>query len=85
MSPQFQRVHLTPQYPIMDKFPYHLYSPRFLSIWCRFVLGILWNAKVLLPTTQFIYRKGLGTCDALLCVAHTLDSALEMGQEARIV
>ena len=25
------------------------------------------------------------TCDALLCVAHTLQSALEMGQEARMV
>ena len=31
------------------------------------------------------YTKGLGTCDALLCVARTLQSALEMGQEARIV
>ena len=30
-----------------------------------------------LPTTQFAYRKGLGTCDALLCVSHTLQSALE--------
>ena len=38
-----------------------------------------------LPTTQFAYRKGLGTCDALLCVAHTLQIALEMGQEARMV
>ena len=38
-----------------------------------------------LPTTQFAYRKGLGTCDALLCVFHTLQSALECGQEARIV
>ena len=38
-----------------------------------------------LPTTQFAYRKGLGTCDALLCVAHTLQSALESAQEARIV
>ena len=38
-----------------------------------------------LPTTQFDYRKGLGTCDALLCVSHTLQSALESGQEARIV
>ena len=37
-----------------------------------------------LPTTQFAYRKGLGTCDALLCVSHTLQSALESGQEARI-
>ena len=25
-----------------------------------------------LPTTQFAYRKGLGTCDALLCMSHTL-------------
>ena len=38
-----------------------------------------------LPTTQFAYRLGLGTCDALLCVSHTLQSALESGQEARIV
>ena len=38
-----------------------------------------------LPTTQFAYRKGLGACDALLCVSHTLQSALENGQEARIV
>ena len=38
-----------------------------------------------LPTTQFAYRKGLGTCDALLYVSHTLQSSLESGQEARIV
>ena len=38
-----------------------------------------------LLTTQFAYRKGLGTCDALLCVSHTLQCALERGQEARIV
>ena len=38
-----------------------------------------------LPTTQFAYRKGMGTCDALLFVSHTLQSALESGQEARIV
>ena len=38
-----------------------------------------------LPTTQFAYRKGLGTCDALICVSHTLQSALESGQDARIV
>ena len=37
-----------------------------------------------LPTTQFAYRRGLGTCDALLCVSHTLLSALESRQEARI-
>ena len=38
-----------------------------------------------LPTTQFAYRKGLGTGDAILCVSHTLQSALESGQKARIV
>ena len=39
----------------------------------------------MLPTIQFAYRKGLGTCDALLCVSHTLQSAVESGQEAQIV
>ena len=38
-----------------------------------------------LPTTQFAYRKGLGSCDVLLCVSHRLQSALESWQEARIV
>ena len=37
-----------------------------------------------LPTTQFAYRKGLGTCDALLCMLHTLQSDLESKQEDRI-
>ena len=40
---------------------------------------------VIIPTTQFAYQKGLGTCDALLFVSHTLQSALESRQEARIV
>ena len=38
-----------------------------------------------LPTSQFAYRKGLDTCDALLCVSHTLQSALESVQEVRIM
>ena len=38
-----------------------------------------------LPITQFAYWKSLGTYDALLCVSHTLQSALESGQEARNV
>ena len=38
-----------------------------------------------LPTTQFAYRKGLGNCDALLCVSNILQSSLESGQAARIV
>ena len=39
----------------------------------------------MLPTTQVAYRKGFGTCDAILCVSLTLQSALVSGQEARIV
>ena len=38
-----------------------------------------------LSTTQIAYRKVLGTCDALLCLSHTLQSALESVQEARLV
>ena len=40
----------------------------------------------MLPTTQCAYLKDLGTCDAVvLCMSHTQQSALESGQEARIV
>ena len=48
-------------------------------------LGRFMERSGVLPTTQFAYRKGLGTCDALLCVSHTLQSALESGLEALIV
>ena len=48
-------------------------------------LGRFMEHYGVLSTTKFAYRKGLGTCDALLCVSHTLQSALESGQEARIV
>ena len=42
----------------------------------------------MLLTTQFAYQKGVCytiTCDTLLCTSHSLQSALESGQEARIV
>ena len=48
-------------------------------------LGRFMECSGVLPTTQFAYRKGLGTCDSLSCMSHTLQSALESGQEARIV
>ena len=48
-------------------------------------LGRFVERNGMLPTTQFAYRKGLGTCEVLLCVFHTLQSALESGLEARIV
>ena len=48
-------------------------------------LGRFIEGSGVLPTTQFAYRKGLGTCDAFLCVFHKQQCALESGQEARIV
>ena len=48
-------------------------------------LGRFMERNGVLPTTQFAYRKGPGTCDALLCVSYTLQSALESGEEAWIV
>ena len=48
-------------------------------------LGRFMERSGVLSTTQFANRKGLGTCDALMCVSRTLLSALENGQEARIV
>ena len=48
-------------------------------------LGQFMECCGVLPNTQFAYRKGLGTSDALMCVSQTLRSALESGQDARIV
>ena len=58
--------------PILSKVFERLVSVRF---------GRFMEGRGVLPTTQFAYRKGLGTCDALLCVTHTLYSSFEMGQE----
>ena len=48
-------------------------------------LGKFMERSGVLPTNQFAYRKGLGTCDALLCMLDTLQSALTGGQVARTV
>ena len=48
-------------------------------------LGQFMVRSGVLPTTQFPYQNGVVTCDALLCMSHTLQSALESGNEARIV
>ena len=48
-------------------------------------LGLFIECGGVLPSTPFPYRKGQGTCDALFCVSHTLQSALESGQEAGIL
>ena len=48
-------------------------------------LGRFMERSGVRPTTQFAYRKGPGTCDALLYLSHTLQSALESGRNAKIV
>ena len=48
-------------------------------------LGQSLKRSGVLPTIQFAYRKGLGICDALLCMSYTLQITLQSGQEARIV
>ena len=48
-------------------------------------LGRFMERSSALTTTTFASRNGLGTCDAYLCVAHTLQSELESGQETSIV
>ena len=50
-------------------------------------LGRFIELSGVLSTIKFSYRNGLapGTCDALWSVSHTLKSALESGQESRIV
>ena len=41
------------------------------------------NSMLLL--SQFSYRRGLGTCDALLTLSHTLQVALDRGMEGNLV
>ena len=39
----------------------------------------------LFPSQQFAYRKGLGTCDAVLTISDRVQGALDSGSEARMV
>ena len=64
-----------PLLPITNRFPKHLYCLRCVSVWCRFVSYDLWICGVL-PTTQFAYRVGLGTCHTLSSMSHILQCAL---------
>ena len=47
-------------------------------------LGRFMERNGVFPTTHVANQKGLGSCDALLCVSHTLQSALESRHEATI-
>ena len=69
MSPQFQWVHFPPQHPIIDQFPLIPMLPKVFERLVSVRLERFMEGRGVFPTTQFAYRKGLGTCDALLCVA----------------
>ena len=83
MSPQIRKVHRSPllHRPISITSVLSKVFERLVSV----CLGRFMERSGVLSTTQFAYQKGLGTCDALLCVSHTLQSALESGEEARTV
>ena len=53
---------------VLSKVFEHLVSVR---------LGRFTERSGVLPTTQFAYRKGLDTCDALLCVPYTAECIVE--------
>ena len=86
MSPLFRMVH-SPPFSVSNYRP--ISTTSVLSkVFERLVsvrLGRFMESSGVLPTSQFAYRKGLGTCVALLCVSLTLQSALESEQEARIM
>ena len=66
-----------PSYSASNNRPISL-TPILSKVFDRLVsvrLGRFMEGRGVLPTTQFVYRKDLGTGDALLCVAHTLQSA----------
>ena len=84
MSPQFQKIHRPPLLPITDQFPKHSTVKVFERL-VAVCLGRFMGHCGVLPTTQYAYRKALGIRDVLFCVSHTLQSALESRQEARIV
>ena len=62
--------------PILSKIYEKLLSRRL----CRYA-----EDNNLLPAFQFGFRKGLGTCDALLSLSTILQGALDVGAEARMV
>ena len=62
--------------PILSKIFERLLAKRLIQ-YCDSIGAI--------PDTQFGFRKGLGTCDALLTLTHDLQSSLDCRHESRIV
>ena len=85
MSPQLRKVHCPLLLPIIRPISITSVLSKVFERLVSVRFGRFMERSGVLPITQFAYWKGLGTCDALLYVSHTLQSELESGQEARIV
>ena len=62
-------------------------TPVLSKVFEKIVAGKLSHcleSNSLLPTLQFLYRRGLGTCDALLTLSHHLQAALDRSMEGRL-
>ena len=65
-----------------------LITPLVSKVFGKIVVGKLHNLlerNSLIPHSQFLYSKGLGTCDALLTLSHHLQAALNRDIEGRYV
>ena len=77
-----------PSSSTVDKYRPISITPVLSKVFERLVsvrIGRYMESSGVFPATQFAYRKGLGSCDALLCVSHKLQSALDRGMETRLV
>ena len=48
-------------------------------------LGRFMESNGVIPRTQHAFRRGLGTCDALLHISHLIQTALDRGSEVPLV
>ena len=83
VSPQFRKVHCPPLLPITDQFPWHVNFLRCLSVLWLFVLDDLWNAVVCFQQQSVLIVKVW--VPVMHFCAHTLQSAFESAEEARIM
>ena len=78
MSPQFRKVNLPPLWPNTDKFSYYLHTlSKVFEHLTSVRFGRFIECTCALSSSQFPYMKWLGTCDAVVCISHTLLSVLE--------
>ena len=87
MFPQFRKIHRPHQLQLPTEL-YNISNSVMSKVLERLVSVHLddssRNAVVYYQPQLFTYRKGLGACDTLLCVSHTLQSSLGSAQETRI-